>query len=638
MKANNSDGVWNRHCRTSRVLHAVLFALSVAGVFPLMAQQVDMTLVRIVSGLERPVYAASPPGDTERLFIIEQKTGNIKIFNVVTGDLRAQPFIQIGDLTTTGNEQGLLGLAFHPGYEVNGRFFVNVVDVSGDTHIREYTRLTSDTGDPASKRTIITIGQPFSNHNGGWLGFGPHDGFLYIATGDGGSGNDPNNNAQDTIDNLLGKILRIDIDGDDFNDDPDRNYRVPADNPFVGASGDDEIWAYGLRNPWRVSFDRLTGDLYIADVGQLTKEELNVQPGASTGGENYGWRLREGTIANPSSVGGPRPAGALDPVYEYDRGSGDLEGFSVTGGFVYRGPLTALQGHYFFADFVNSRLWSLRWDRNPPHTANGTNVKDFIDWTEIVSTDSGAVDTIASFGEDAVGNLYLLDFGGEVFRVDAATTPVSAGAVDLVGISFDASPDRVRFGDVTVTFTVANQGAADAGQFDVDIIWSDDATIGNGDDVTLASRTVPGLLANDTISHNMSVDFDLAVLFDRALRDDAPGLPSGSMSTSADCLGIVIDPTNRIPESDELNNTGQGMGLDADDITYFPWDANPIDRIVTPTDAIYVINRLMQFSPPADPVADIDGDGAVTPTDAITVINRLGRQINDSVIEESASE
>ena len=193
-------------------------------------------------------------------------------------------------------------------------------------------------------------------------------------------------------------------------------YGIPATNPFVGVSGDDEIWSYGLRNPWRCCFDSMTGDLYIADVGQGDREEIDVQPDGDAGGTNYGWRDREGT-------NGPTLAGAIDPIYDYAHGSGDDEGFSVTGGCVYRGPITVLQGQYFFADYVTDRIWSLKWDGSNPSTHDGTNYFEFRDWTERITTSSGSIRNISSFGEDDSGNLYIVDLAGEVFVIDGATIP-----------------------------------------------------------------------------------------------------------------------------------------------------------------------------------------------------------------------
>jgi glucose/arabinose dehydrogenase len=266
------------------------------------------------------------------------------------------------------------------------------------------------------------------------MGFGP-DGFLYIASGDGGGSFDSGSghtsgtgNAQDITANLLGKILRIDVNGDDFPADPARNYAIPAGNPFAGVvTGDDEIWAYGLRNPWRSSFDRATGDFYIGDVGQGLCEEVNVHPASTPAGANYGWRLREGVIQTPN-VGGPRPLGAIDPIMDYphdadlnacsDPGAG-FQGVAVTGGYVYRGPVPELQGIYFFADFGTGRVWSMRYDGSDPSTFDGTNYTELDDNTgePEFTPNVGTIGSVSSFGEDAQGNLYVIDLGGEVFYI-----------------------------------------------------------------------------------------------------------------------------------------------------------------------------------------------------------------------------
>ncbi|MGH8596078.1 MAG: PQQ-dependent sugar dehydrogenase, partial [Gammaproteobacteria bacterium] len=333
-----------------------------------------------------------------------------------TASFKATPFLDLGTKISTGFEQGVLGLAFDPGYATNKRFYVNYTDGAGNTRIERFTATDPELANPTGE-LIMTYTQPFDNHNGGWLGFGPNDGYLYISSGDGGDRNDPGNRAQDITDQPLGKILRVDVNGDDFAADPLRNYRIPTDNPFVGAAGDDEIWAYGLRNAWRPSFDRLTGDFFIADVGQNRREEINFQPAASPGGENYGWRLREGTIATPT-VGGPPPPGAIEPIYDYLHGNENNEGFSVTGGYLYRGPIAALQGHYFFADFINQSLWSLRW--------NGS-AWTFTDWLHDVglgvAIDHGTLDSVSSFGEDNLGNLFIVDHDGDLFQIVGVPLP-----------------------------------------------------------------------------------------------------------------------------------------------------------------------------------------------------------------------
>jgi len=438
---------------------ATYLCLSLVGVVPGLATAAEAALLlsRVASGLDRPLFATAPAGDTSRLFIVEQHSGKILILDLGDLTVNAVPFLTVPDLST-GNEQGLLGLAFDPSYGSNGLFYVNFTDSSGDTHVMRYhVSADPDVADPASAHQILEIDQPQGNHNGGWIAFGP-DGYLYIASGDGGASNDegpghtePGGNSQDTTGNLLGKLLRINVGSDDFPGDADRNYAIPATNPFVGVAGDDEIWAFGLRNPWRCSFDRQTGDLYIADVGQGAREEINVQPAASSGGENYGWRLREGTQATAGDVGGPKPSGAIDPIYEYNHGFGSTEGYSVSGGYVYRGPITSLQGQYFFADYVSERIWSLTWDGSLPSTFDGTNHSGFTDRTTAFTPNVGSIDEVASFAEDAAGNLYILDLGGEIFRIDEAP---ELGATDhfmFYSVAPPATePEHVAFGPLTL--------------------------------------------------------------------------------------------------------------------------------------------------------------------------------------------
>ncbi|MEX2215644.1 MAG: PQQ-dependent sugar dehydrogenase, partial [Phycisphaeraceae bacterium] len=370
---------------------------------------------RIAAGLSNPLFVTAPPADSNRLFIVEQGssgTAQIRILNRATGQVNATPFLTLSGIGT-GGERGLLGLVFHPDYASNGFFFVNFTDAAGTTTIRRYqVSANPDVANAGAFKTILTIPQPFSNHNGGWMDFGP-DGYLYISSGDGGSGNDPNNAGQQ-LNTLLGKMLRIDVDVPD-----PQAYAIPSTNPFANDGDPNtlgEIWAFGLRNPWRSSFDALTGDLYIADVGQSAREEINVQLASSTGGENYGWRLREGTIATPS-VGGAKPVGAIDPIYDYLHGTGPTQGNSVTGGYVYRGPIAELNGNYFFADFVRSRVWSLRFDGSAPTSHNGTNYSNFIDWTSLLVPNVGSISSIASFGQTSNGDLFIVDYGGEIFQL-----------------------------------------------------------------------------------------------------------------------------------------------------------------------------------------------------------------------------
>ena len=407
-------------------------------------------LERVASGLAAPIFVTHAPGDLSRLFIAE-RGGTVKILNLETGNIGRGTFMST--TVDISGEGGLLGLAFHPNYFNEGapgfgKLYVNVTTTSSPltTRIREFTVDPTDPNlvDTLSIREIISFEQPQSNHNGGWIGFSPRDHFLYIATGDGGGGDDNDTghtpgtgNAQDFTDNLLGKMLRIDPTADDFEGDAGRNYAIPPSNPFAGLDdmempivGDDEIWSYGLRNPFRASFDRVTGDLWIGDVGQGTREEIDLQPAASEGGENYGWRLREGSVATPSGgVGGPEPLGHVGPVYDYGHVGGDFGGIVVTGGYVYRGPDPDLRGKYFFLDSRHTAVTSddNYWmfdPANPYGTVDNINAE--------LTPDVGTKQFPVSFGEDADGNLYIAYLvSGEVFRI--ATDVVLPGDIDADG-------------------------------------------------------------------------------------------------------------------------------------------------------------------------------------------------------------
>ncbi len=365
----------------------------------------------LASGLARPVFVAAPPGDTKRLFIIEQR-GQIRILDLTASPpaLNPEPFLKLTGLAS-GNEQGLLGLAFHPDFSGNGLLYVNFTDATGMTVIRRFSvsATNRNKADPSTGQNVITVPQPFANHNGGWLAFGP-DKMLYVALGDGGSANDPFNHAQD-LGELLGKLLRIDIDGDDFPGDADRNYRIPLDNPFRATPGArPEIWAYGLRNPWRCDFDRKTGELYIADVGQDEWEEINVQP-AGQGGRNYGWRVKEGK--HETGLGPVAGLQLIDPIHEYDHN----QGIAIVGGYVYRGSaISDLDGAYLFADATGS-IWSLRHDG-----ARVTELRDLR--AELFA--NGGPSAISSFGEDASGELYIVNLmPGEIYQLVPQAIPLA---------------------------------------------------------------------------------------------------------------------------------------------------------------------------------------------------------------------
>jgi glucose/arabinose dehydrogenase len=357
---------------------------------------------RIASGFNDPLYVTSPPFDFDRLFVVEQR-GRIKI--IKEGVVLGTDFLNISTkVSSSGNERGLLGFAFHPDYDSNGFFYVSYTQSSGGASVVERYQVSGnpDVADPASGLIIFgPVSQPFSNHNGGCILFGP-DEKLYLGLGDGGSAGDPDCNAQKG-DTLLGKILRLNDDG-----------TVPDDNPFLTNNRFlNEIWSYGLRNPWRFSFDRETGDLYIGDVGQGSWEEVDYQPASSTGGENYGWKVMEGSscFSTSNCPNGTPPCNdpsLIDPIHEYSHGGGNC---SITGGYVYRGcAISGLQGNYFFADFCSNKIWSFQYD--------GVNKTNFQDRTASLDPSGPqSINDITSFGEDAGGELYIVDRGGEIFKI-----------------------------------------------------------------------------------------------------------------------------------------------------------------------------------------------------------------------------
>jgi glucose/arabinose dehydrogenase len=370
----------------------------------------NLTATRIASGLARPVFATSPPGDKGRLFVVEQQTGKVRILRLATGAIDATPFLQVTGLSSD-NEQGLLGLAFAPDYATSSTFYVSFTATDGTSVIRRHkvSAANPDAADPAGT-VVLTVHQPFPNHNGGWIAFGPNDKLLYIGIGDGGSERDPDKTSQNTG-LLLGKMLRIDVGRNDFPGDPSKSYGIPPDNPFVGKAGVlPEIWALGLRNPWRCSFDRKTADLYIGDVGQDAIEEIDFQPAASKGGENYGWSLKEGT--RPFRPGpGPLPP-LVDPIDQYLHDDG---GVAVVGGYVYRGADVAeLAGTYFYAD-ITGMVVTFRFDSATKTLAEKT------DRTAELFPGAGPA-AISSFAEDDRGELYLINLTpGEIFAIRAAS-------------------------------------------------------------------------------------------------------------------------------------------------------------------------------------------------------------------------
>jgi len=438
-----------------KLITAATFAL-VACAGSVQAQNLTLSTTRVATGMARPLYVTAPVGDNSRLFIVEQRTGSvapatgrIRILNLPSNTLNASAYLSVGNLSA-GSEQGLLGLAFHPDFLNNGYFYVNFTRTAqagisaGSTQIVRYRAnapfATSTTADPASATPVLTILQPDANHNGGWMSFGP-DGFLYVATGDGGCANDATcggtapsvfphsagGNAQDLTQNLLGKMLRLDVDGvdnipgnaddDAFPADAERNYAIPPTNPFVATAADDEIFMFGLRNHWRNSFDRATGDLWIADVGQSAREEVNLVRAGQGSGWNFGWRCMEGSRCTGLSGCTCNSATLRMPIIEYGHdaataiGPTTLLGCSITGGHVYRGAaIPCLNGYYFFTDYCTANIHTFRAGPNGE-------VLDLVSRGQM-NPAGQAITNVVSFGEDNAANMYIVDqTGGEVYRV-----------------------------------------------------------------------------------------------------------------------------------------------------------------------------------------------------------------------------
>lgn len=385
---------------------------------------------RVVTGMDFPIFLAPVPDTTGRVFVVE-RAGRIRILSPANGVIAATPFLDLTGQVSTDGERGLLGFATAPDFATSGRFYVYLTVADGTIEVRRYQTLANnrDQADPASGDAILRIAHPRTNHNGGWLGFGP-DGMLYIGVGDGGGANDPDNNGQNRS-TLLGKMLRIDPSSDGFPNDPDRDYAIPAGNPFTSPNAP-EVWAFGLRNPFRNSFDPLTGNLYIGDVGQDRVEEIDLAR-AGEAGLNFGWPIMEGTqvFRGPANTPGLTP-----PIAEYSHGAGAREGSSVTGGVVYRGPLESLRGEYLFADFVQPNRWSIQTGvilqgTTIPSTRFQLRNADF-------TPTAGTIDNVVAFGTDASGNVYLVDFDGEIFVIEPV--PGAGGAFSAASL---AAPQAV---------------------------------------------------------------------------------------------------------------------------------------------------------------------------------------------------
>jgi glucose/arabinose dehydrogenase len=415
-----------------------------------------------VAVVNQPLFVLAPPGDYSRVFIVT-RTGQISILDLASGKLNSTLFLNLGSHVFTTGERGLLGMAFDPNFATNGKFYLNFIVTgglysNGMTRVSQFSLGSNGVGDINSEKILLTFDQIGGDHNGGWIAFSPRpndDNNLYISTGDGGCCNDqgtghiePGGNSQN-LGMWLGKILRVHVDS------TNGTYTVPAGNPFVQTAGaKPEIFAYGLRNPFRASFDRGTGRMFIGDVGQSTREEIDTQePGNPGGGENYEWRLREGTIATPTGnppVGGDRPPNGVDPVFDYPRSTGGC----VVGGFVYRGKqIPALWGKFVFGDYVAHKIFALNYDGT---TASG--LQDITSQLFPTSTGNFALGSPSSLGEDANGELYICDIiNGEVFKIVPTTPNVTVNSIAKAGVTSQTVVTGIGgpFTNVTIQATTA---------------------------------------------------------------------------------------------------------------------------------------------------------------------------------------
>ena len=440
-----------------------------------------LTLSEVASGVAQPVYLTHAGDGSGRTFVVEQE-GRIRV--IKNGALLSTPFLSITDRVECCGEEGLLSVAFPPDYPGSRKFYVYYTNLSSNIVVARYG-LTADpdVADPNSEQIVLTIDHPGQvNHNGGQLQFGPNDGYLYLGMGDGGGGGDPNNNAQ-SLNTLLGKILRIDVSGVP-------TYTIPSSNPFTQTTGArPEIWAYGLRNPWRFSFDRNTRDMVIGDVGQNAWEEVSYQPGSSAGGENYGWRIMEGLHCfNPSS--GCDMTGLTLPVVEYGQSVPGEDNCSVTGGYVYRGSnYPWLNGVYFYADYCSGRIWALE------QVSPGN-------W--VSSEKRNEPFAISSFGEDEVGEVYVLDYSfGRVYKI-TSTAPIDLSS--SAKAASDAAPESGS--SVTYAIVLRNSGGAFAGTIRLTdtipagLIYQSGslvATLGTPDDSSAPTLKWSGVMANTPV-------------------------------------------------------------------------------------------------------------------------------------------
>ncbi len=416
-----------------------LWASALIGIILLVPSSAVAQLVG--TGFTQPVYAAPNPLAANSMYVV-QRGGLVRSLNLTNGSIGSTPLLNMSTVTgssftAAGGEQGLLGLAFHPNFATNRQMYVSYTYDNGQTggavRVDQFTVNAGGTADVASRRTVIDYDdRRFTNHNAGWIGFNPvapgSSAYnLYIPSGDGGSGNDPDNNAQN-LGVYTGKLLRVNVGSAGIS--TNGGYTIPTGN-MTGTGVRPEIYSYGLRNPYRASFDRTTGNLYIGDVGQSAREEIDFIPNGAAGGQNFGWRLREGDIQNPDAgAGGPEPPGYVPPIHAYPRS----RGASVTGGYVYRGPALdaggqPLDGTYIFGDFVSGRIWSFRY------TGTFVPTGDTTERTTEFGFTAGELD-ISSFAQDADGALYVIHYGGSIYRIVPVPEPATVGLVvgALVGV------------------------------------------------------------------------------------------------------------------------------------------------------------------------------------------------------------
>jgi len=627
--------------RPARIALTLGLTLALAGIA---SAATPLKARRIISGITNPIFVTAPPGDGNRIFVVEQR-GNPSATQarILAYSIPSNPntgtytllgtFMTVSGVTS-GSEQGLLGMAFDPRYMTNGVFYLGFTDSSGETRIQRFVdpdpNDNSYTGPAGS--LILFVDQPFSNHNGGWIGFSPIDNYLYVALGDGGSACDPSQRAQN-LGLLLGKVLRIDPDGPDdtpgngdddgFPVDPNKNYSIPPTNPYVGVAGEDEIWDYGLRNPWRDSFDRLTGDLYIGDVGQNRKEEISFHGVGQPGGKNFGWDCYEGfDCANLSSqcigtVNGcsctnpnPPPAGIVMPIHDYDQTIGSRQ--AVTGGYVYRGSrIPDLQGTYFFADYASAEIWSFVYTgtQSPPVT---------IRQTELAPGGGVNINLISSFGEDTSGELYICDTGGEVFKI----------IVDCAGSSIVVGPhpgDQTLCVGDTLNLSVGATGMRGA----VTYVWKRGVTPVGGNSPNLTINTVQlsdaGSYTCEITDQCNTVTSNAAIV---AINDD-PGISDQPDAATA-CVGADVSfsvvasggalsydwrhntTSLGAPNSPTLNLTNvQGT------------DAGDYDVVITNTCGIETSDPATLTIVPTPPAGDVSGDCVLTGLDRTLFVDVL---------------